>query len=97
MIDPYYWRIFNVLLRLLGMGATFSGVVVVLIAGAGPPGGGGEVSWAAIAAGGVLALAGMGFLTLPPFRPDLGDTGPLVNPLRSRRDRRWWTGDRANP
>jgi hypothetical protein len=96
MSDPFYWRTFNILLRLLGIGATFAGAVVVLVFGAGVPAPGAaapEVSWGALVAGGLVALAGLGFLLLPPFRPDQGDEGPLVNPLRPRRGRRWWTGD----
>lgn len=95
--DPFYWRTFNVLLRLLGFGATFGGSVVVVVFGLGIPAIPGvhqEVSWVAILPGALLLLLGLGFLMLPPYRPDLGDQGPLVSLLRSQRGMSWWTGDR---
>ncbi len=94
--DPFYWRTFNILLRLLGIGATFGGTVVVVVFGLGlPPVPGIEhvISWAAIVPGVLLLLLGLGFLLLPPFRPDHGDRGPLVSLLRSQRGRSWWTGE----
>jgi hypothetical protein len=96
--DSVYWRMFNVLLRLLGLGATFAGSVVVVTFGfdmPAPPGMEPRVSWGSLATGILLLLIGLGFLMLPPFRPDMGDTGPLVGLLRPRRGRRWWTGDPA--
>ena len=44
-------------------------------------------------AGTILLLLGLGFLLLPPYRPDRGDTGPLVSLLRPQRGRSWWTGE----
>lgn len=94
--DPFYWRTFNVLLRLLGIGATFGGSVVLVVFGLGypPPAGGERVSsLGSILSGAFLLLLGLGFLMLPPFRPDRGDTGPLVNLMRPQRGRSWWTGE----
>ncbi len=94
--DPFYWRTFNLLLRLLGIGATFAGTVVVVVFGFGyPPPQGMEqqVSVASIVSGALLLLLGLGFLMLPPYRPDQGDTGPVVNLLRPQRGRSWWTGE----
>lgn len=94
--DPFYWRTFNILLRLLGIGATFAGSVVVVAFGFGyPPLPGVErqLSWGSIVSGALLLLLGLGFLMLPPYRPDKGDTGPVVNLLRPQRGRGWWTGE----
>lgn len=95
--DPFYWRAFNILLRLLGVGATFGGTVVVVVFGLGIPAVPGMVqaiSWAALVPGAILLLLGLGFLLLPPYRPDQGDCGPLVSLLRPQRGRSWWTGER---
>ncbi len=95
--DPFYWRSFNVMLRLLGLGATFAGAVVVVVFGLGipaPPGVARVTSWSSLIPGGLLLLLGLGFLMLPPYRPDLGDRGPLVSLLRSQRGMSWWTGER---
>src|SRR5574338_188759 len=95
--DPFYWRAFNLLLRLLGIGATFGGSVVVVVFGLGVPAPAGMervTSWSSLIPGALLLLLGLGFLLLPPYRPDLGDTGPLVSLLRAQRGVSWWTGDR---
>lgn len=97
--DPFYWRSFNVLLRLLGIGATFGGTVVVVVFGLGipaPPGMERVTSWSSLVPGLLLLLLGLGFLMLPPYRPDLGDRGPLVSLLRPQRGTSWWTGDRRH-
>lgn len=94
--DPFYWRAFNILLRLLGVGATFAGSVVLVVFGLGyPPPQGIEqqTSWGAIVSGSFLLLIGLGFLVLPPYRPDRGDVGPVVNLLRPKQGRGWWTGE----
>jgi hypothetical protein len=94
--DPSSWRAFNFLQRLLGLGATFAGTAVVVTAGFGYPpiaGQPSELNWPGLLAGGLVALLGLGFLMNAPFRPDLGDTGLPINPLRPRAGRSWWTGD----
>jgi hypothetical protein len=96
--DPSLWRLFNVHLRLLGLGATFAGSIAFITFGLGiPPLPGQEPvrSIPSLLAGGLVALLGLGFLMLRPYRPDLGDTGVPFNPYRpSGERRRWWTGDR---
>ena len=95
-MDPFYWRVFNVLLRLLGLGATFAGGMVVMLFGLGyppAPDTSQQLSWGALVTGGLLLSAGLGFLLLPPYRPDLGDSGPLVSYFRGSTGRRWWTGE----
>jgi|AP12_2_1047962.scaffolds.fasta_scaffold07395_3 hypothetical protein len=93
------WRLFNILLRLLGFGATFSGVVAFVTVGLGiPPITGVEPvrSTSGLLSGAVVTLLGLGFLMLEPFRPDLGDEGMPLNPFRrTMARRRWWTGDSA--
>ncbi len=97
--DPFYWRSFNVLMRLLGIGATFAGSVVATSYGLGIPAQSGvnpATEPITLAVGTLVALLGLGFLMLPPFRPDQGDTTLVVNPFRALtapRRRRWWTGD----
>ena len=97
--DPFYWRSFNILLRLLGLGATFSGAVTMVTVGLGlPPIEGQEPvrSVTGLIAGATVGLLGLGFLMPKPFRPDLGDTGLPLNPFRAAAvKRRWWTGDPA--
>jgi hypothetical protein len=98
-VDPTQWRIFNVLLRLLGLGATFSGVVTTLTMGFGIPAPSGQApatSWPTVIAGIVVTLLGLGFLMIPAYRPDQGDTTVVRNPFRSWTEpkrRTWWTGD----
>jgi hypothetical protein len=97
--DPFTWRAFNVLMRLLGFGATFAGTAVVTTFGLGvaaPAGGAVEIQTLTLASGALVALLGLGFLMIPAFRPDQGDTTLVVNPFRALaepRRRRWWTGD----
>ena len=97
--DPFHWRAFNVMLRLLGIGATFSGVIAFVTVGLGlPPMGDGPPlrNTAGLLSGGFLGLLGLGFLMLKPFRPDLGDVGAPLSPLRTVQGRRrWWTGGRV--
>lgn len=97
--DPTHWRAFNVMLRLLGIGAAFSGVIAFVTVGLGlPPMGDSPPvrNTAGLLSGGLLGLLGFGLLLLKPFRPDLGDSGPPLSPFRTITGRRhWWTGDRA--
>jgi hypothetical protein len=97
--DPSQWRVFNVLLRLLGIGATFSGLVALTTFGLGLPAPEGQspaASWPSLLAGALVTLVGLGFLMIPPFRPDQGDTKVVSNPVRAWSGsprRSWWTGD----
>lgn len=97
--DPSIWRLFNIQLRLLGIGATFAGSIAFITFGLGIPALAGQEpvrSIPALIAGGLLALLGLAFLMLRPYRPDLGDTGLPFNPYRPSGGRRkWWTGDRV--
>ena len=95
--DAFYWRVFNVLLRLLGVGATFAGTVTILAYGLGLGAGPARVSIPSLLAGLLLALLGLAFLLLRPFRPDLGDARIRFSPWPAPGGgkRRWWTGDRA--
>lgn len=96
--DPGLWRLFNIHLRLLGIGATFAGGIVFVTFGLGLPPLAGQapaLSLPALVSGGLLGLLGIGFLMLQPYRPDLGDTGAPFHPFRATGERRaWWTGDR---
>lgn len=96
--DPSIWRLFNINLRLLGIGATFAGSVAFVTFGLGLPPIGGQPpvrNVAVMIAGALVALLGLGFLMLTPYRPDLGDSGLPFNPWRRSSERRsWWTGDR---
>jgi hypothetical protein len=86
-------------LRLLGIGATFAGMVATVSFGFGIPapyGTAPTTRWPTVIAGAVLTLLGLGFLMIPAFRPDLGDTQVVSNPFRmwsESRHRTWWTGD----
>lgn len=96
--DPSHWRVLNVMLRLMGIGATFSAVIAFVTVGLGLPPLGGQPAvrnTAGLVSGAILGLLGIGFLMLKPYRPDLGDSGPPLSPFRAARgQRRWWTGDR---
>lgn len=97
--DATQWRLFNILLRLLGLGATFAGAVATTTFGLGipaPEGMAPVTHWPTLIAGGLVALLGLGFLMMPAFRPDLGDTRIVPNPFRAMsapKRRTWWTGD----
>ena len=97
--DPSQWRTFNILLRLLGLGATLSGLVAMVTFGLGLPApvdAQAVLNWPSILSGGLVALLGLGFLMNPAFRPDLGDTRVVSNPFRAfsgPRRRTWWTGN----
>jgi hypothetical protein len=97
--DPGYWRVFNIMLRLLGIGGTFAGLAATISFGLGWPPLEGEapsINLPSLISGGLVTLLGLGFLIIPPFRPDLGDTRVGANLFRVRappRQRAWWTGD----
>jgi hypothetical protein len=81
--EKWHWRVLTVAARLFGLMA-----VVVAIA---------FFASSMMLAGVMVALIGIPFLFVRPFRPDLGDTSPVVDPIgvrgNSKRRRRWWTGD----
>jgi hypothetical protein len=97
--DPGYWRVFNVMLRLLGIGGTFAGLAATISFGLGWPPLEGQApvtNLSSLISGGLVTFLGLGFLMIPPFRPDLGDTRVVTNPFRvwlTPRRRSWWTGD----
>lgn len=95
--DPGIWRLFNINLRLLGLGATFAGSIAFVTFGLGLPPLAGQApvqNIPTLLGGALVALLGLGFLLLAPYRPDLGDTGLPFNPWRRpAQRRRWWTGD----
>ncbi len=95
--DPYLWRLFNLNLRLLGFGATFAGTIAFVTFGLGLPPIGDQPPvrhLPSLLGGALVALCGLGFLMLSPYRPDLGDSGLPFNPWRRTTQRRsWWTGD----
>ncbi|HTS88309.1 MAG TPA: hypothetical protein VMG41_07430 [Gemmatimonadales bacterium] len=96
---PSYWRSFTILLRLLGLGATFAGLATITSYGLGWPAPEGEslrLDWPSFFGGGVVTILGVLFLLLPAYRPDLGDTTVVFNPwhaVQGTLSRKWWTGD----
>jgi membrane protein implicated in regulation of membrane protease activity len=82
--ETWHWRTFNVLVRLFGLAALMVGAVVLAT---GP-------WWLGI----VVIAMGVAFMTVRPYRPDLGDVERLIEPQEfagnSKARRRWWTGDR---
>jgi hypothetical protein len=97
-----YWRVYNMLVRMLGVSAVVSGA--------------GFVGWGAtrllrlgleqsmgqpgvilVAAGFLSAGLGAAIVATPAFRPDLGDHAVEFDPYGSRvrkmESRSWWTGD----
>lgn len=102
--ESWHWRVYNVMRRMLGIMATFAGLVFLftpLLLHLGwmidEPG----RSRAGEIIAGLIALAlGLNNLRRPTYRPDLGDVsfwtdstgGPMrVQPERGRRS--WWTGN----
>jgi hypothetical protein len=77
-----YWRVYNVLVRVLGVSAVASGT--------------GFVGWGATA-GFLSAGLGAAIVSTPAFRPDLGDHAVEFDPYGSKARkpeiRSWWTGD----
>jgi hypothetical protein len=83
-----YWRVFNVLVRLVSIIFVLGAVTALLSASLSSEK---AVAWSLILS---LALGGFGALMLraPSFRPDIdGYNAALKN--RTTGPRRWWTGD----
>jgi hypothetical protein len=100
-----YWRVYNVLVRTLGMAALLAGVAfigwgAVLIPRFGLTLANGGPTLVLLLAG--LLAAGLGgtILGTPTYRPDLGDAAWNFDPLGKKTRqaatarRSWWTGDR---
>ena len=103
--ETSYWRVFNILVRVLGLVALVSGVAFTmlgaarileqgLLLNAGAPG-------LVILLVGLLAGAlGAAILRVPAYRPDLGDVSWRFDPFgaKTRQSasarRSWWTGER---
>jgi hypothetical protein len=102
-----YWRVFNVLVRALGLVAAVSGVIFtvlgvtrilqqgLLTAEGSPP-------LIILLVGLILCWLGASILQAPAYRPDLGDTAWRFEPFggKAKRPRSsgrsWWTGDRRS-
>jgi hypothetical protein len=101
-----YWRVYNILVRVLGGSA--------LVAGTGFVGWGagrlirmglersmGEPGLILMAAGLLSGGLGAAIMTTPAYRPDLGDPALDFDPYgqktrqAGRAERSWWTGDLA--
>ena len=100
-----YWRVYNVLVRVLGASALVSGIGFVgwgatRMALLGLEQAEGQPGVILLAAGLLAAGLGAAILTTPAYRPDLGDPALNFDPYgtRSRQTavvrRSWWTGDR---
>jgi hypothetical protein len=100
-----YWRVYNVLVRVLGVSAVASGTGFVgwgasrmLRLGLERPDG--EPGAILLAAGLLAAGLGAAILTTPAYRPDLGDRALEFDPYGTKTRqtaairRSWWTGDR---
>ena len=102
----WYWPVFNVLVRALGLATLVSGTVFILwgtsrmlqleyitMEGAS--------AIAILPIGLLVALLGAAILRTPAYRPDQGDVlwqfdGVVAKTRRSSPSRRsWWTGDRV--
>ena len=101
-----YWRMFNVLVRVLGLAAMAGGAVFTLlgITRLLQPGAlrvEGEPALVLLLVGLLVLAIGAAILRAPPFRPDLGDVSWRFDPFGSkerraaRPKRSWWTGDGA--
>ena len=100
-----YWRLYNILVRVLGASALVAGIVFVgwgavrllqmgLQPSEGTPG------LMLLLVGLISAGLGVTILGVPTYRPDLGDPVWQFDPLGSKSRkaptvrRSWWTGDR---
>jgi hypothetical protein len=100
-----YWRVYNVLVRVLGVSALASGTGFVgwgatRMLKMGLERADGEPGVILLAAGILSAGLGAAILGTPAYRPDLGDPAMQFDPFgtKSRQietaKRSWWTGDR---
>jgi hypothetical protein len=101
-----YWRVFNVLVRTLGLVAVVSGAVFTVlgamrISQLGLLETEGSPPLVLLVIGLVVAGLGVAILRAPTYRPDLGDASWRFDPFGSKSQRSaalkrsWWTGDRS--
>jgi hypothetical protein len=103
--ETTYWRVFNILVRALGLVALLCGIVYIVW---------GTVrmlqmdfiqreaasSLAILPVGLLVAALGAAIIRAPTYRPDLGDVSLRFDPLGAKTrqsspsKRSWWTGDR---
>ena len=99
-----YWRLYNVLVRALGMNAVLFGTGYVgwgafRLAQLGLQPAEGAPGVTLVATGLLAAGLGAAILNTPAYRPDLGDPACEFDPFGSktrqspRARRSWWTGD----
>jgi hypothetical protein len=102
-----YWRVFNILVRALGLVALVSGVLftvlgVIRILQQGLLTSEGSPPLIILLIGLILSWLGASILQAPSYRPDLGDASWRFEPFSSKARRRpssgrsWWTGDRQS-
>jgi hypothetical protein len=101
-----YWRLYNILVRALGLVSLVSGVAFIVLGGLGILRLGllaaeGSPGLVTLGVGLILAALGGAILIVPAFRTDLGDVWWQFDPFgakaqQSRTRRAWWTGDRLN-
>ena len=99
-----YWRMFNVLVRVLGLAALLSGAVFTVLgimrllqpAALQTEG---DPALVLLLVGLLVLAVGAAILRAPPFRPDMGDVSWRFDPFGSKErrsgglKRSWWTGD----
>jgi hypothetical protein len=102
-----YWRVFNVLVRALGLvalgsGALFTVLGIIRILQQGLLTSEGSPPLIILLVGLILCWLGASILQAPAYRPDLGDASWKFEPFRGKakrpasQRRSWWTGDRAS-
>ena len=104
-MSPWFLRLFNIGIRILGFGFLTVGIVFIAL-GLGLVTGKPETDPSRIAptsqfiflAGGLFTTAlGLAFLRIRAWRPDLGDSSPLLDAFGAKdnptRPRSWLTGD----
>jgi hypothetical protein len=100
-----YWRVFNVLVRVLGLVAVVSGAVFTVlglmrILQLGFLRSEGSPPLVILLVGLLVGALGLAILRGPPYRPDLGDVSWRFDPFGAKTrqttspGRLWWTGDR---